>query len=184
MAEPVQRILCHGVTGSGKSTLARELGSILHYPVHLVDDEFGWLPGWAQRDVTEQKALAVAAAAAPVWVFDSAYGPYRQDIVERSDLVICLDYPRAISLFRLLLRTVKRIMRRELVCNGNIETWKRTVGKKSILLWHFKSFAAKRRSMVELENRLGTDRVKRFVRPRDTKRWLAELAASQPGFGS
>lgn len=176
-----QRILCHGVTGSGKSTLALELGRILRLPVHYVDDEVGWLPGWVQRDRAEQTALALEAAAAPQWIFDSAYGHYRQDIVERCDLVVCLDYSRALTLFRLLLRTVKRIRRRESVCNGNIETWGRTLDRDSIVLWHFKSFGPKRRMMRELESVLGSVRVKRFSHPRETQRWLAELEARRPG---
>ncbi|MFL4472581.1 adenylate kinase [Paeniglutamicibacter sp. MACA_103] len=172
-----RRILCHGVTGSGKSTLARELGRILQVPVHYVDEEIGWLPGWVLRDPAEQKALALEAAAAPQWVFDSAYGHYRQDIIERCDLVVCLDYARALSLFRLLLRTVKRIRRREPVCNGNVETWARTLDRDSIVRWHFKTFGTKRRQMRELESALGPERVKRFSSPRETERWLAGLKA-------
>lgn len=179
-----ERILCHGVTGSGKSTLARELGRILRIPVHYVDDEVGWLPGWVQRDPAEQKALALEAAATPQWIFDSAYGHYRQDIIERSDLVVCLDYPRALSLFRLLVRTVKRIRHREPVCNGNVETWGRTLDRDSIVLWHFKSFGPRRRKMRELESTLGPGRVKRFSSPRETRRWLAELEARRASPGS
>ena len=45
----------HGVTGSGKSTAAVALGRALVLPVHLVDEEFGWLPGWVQRPAEEQR---------------------------------------------------------------------------------------------------------------------------------
>ena len=57
-----QRILCMGVTGSGKSTLAAEIGRITGLPVHYVDGN-GWLPGWVNRSVAEQKRLALATAA-------------------------------------------------------------------------------------------------------------------------
>ncbi|MBV1778200.1 adenylate kinase [Paeniglutamicibacter sp. ABSL32-1] len=179
-----ERILCHGVTGSGKSTLARDLGRILQIPVHYVDEEIGWLPGWVQRDPEEQKALALEAAAAPRWIFDSAYGHYRQDIIERCDLIVCLDYPRAVSLFRLLLRTATRIRHREPVCNGNFETWGRVLDRDSIVLWHFKTFGAKRRNMRELVDALGPERVRRFSSPRETERWLAGLEAHRRAPGS
>lgn len=179
-----RRILCHGATGSGKSTLARELGRILGLPVHYVDDEFGWLPGWVQRDSAEQRALALQAAAAPGWVFDSAWGSYARDIAGRCDLVVCLDYPRVLSLYRLLVRTVRRIRRREQVCNGNLETWARALDGDSLVLWHFRSFGPKRRRMRQLEAALGPERVRRFSRPRDTQRWLAELEACRRGPGA
>ncbi|WP_411732955.1 adenylate kinase [Paeniglutamicibacter sp.] len=174
-----QRILCLGVTGSGKSTLARDIAGILDLPVHYVDEEFGWLPGWVERDVGEQKRLALAAAVADRWVFDSAYRHYRHELIQRAELVICLDYPRMVSLGRLLGRTVWRIVRREPMCNDNVETWQRALGSDSILRWHFKSFPAKRRQMRELEARLGPDRVIRLESPKDTRAWLASLEASR-----
>lgn len=39
-----KRVLVYGVTGSGKSTAAVVIGARLGLPVHLADDEFGWLP--------------------------------------------------------------------------------------------------------------------------------------------
>ena len=173
-----QRILCMGATGSGKSTLARELGRITGLPVHYVDEEFGWLPGWVNRDVAGQKLLALEAAAAERWIFDSAYGSYRAEVSACAGLVLCLDYPRWVSLRRLLIRSVRRVVTREQVCNGNLETWRRLLGRASIVRWHFTSFSAKRRHMRELEGLLGPERVLRFSRPRHAKRWLASMEAS------
>ena len=164
-----QRILCRGATGSGKTMLARDRGRILRMPVHYVDDEFGWLPGGVQRDQSEQKAFALEAATAPRRIFDSAYGALS---------------PGHHCRFRLLVRTVKRIKDRESVCNGNFETWGRTLDRDSIVLWHLKSFGPKRRQMRELESDLGAERVKRFSRPGETRRWLAELEARASGLQS
>lgn len=178
MGSGPRRILCLGVTGSGKSTLAGQLGRILELPVHYVDDEIGWLPGWVNRGTEEQKRMAMAFADADSWVFDSAYGSYRDRICAQAELVVCLDYPRATSLGRLLGRSVRRVLTREQVCNGNRETWGRLLGKESIIRWHFKSFAAKRRQMRELEQMLGPVRVNRLSHPKQTKRWLASLEAN------
>ena len=179
-----QRILCLGVTGSGKSTLAGELGRITGLPVHYVDEEIGWLPGWKNRSPAEQKRLAMATATTERWVFDSAYGPYRAELASRAELIVCLDYPRLVSLRRLVFRSVRRVLLREPVCNGNHETWGRFLGGDSLVRWHFKSFPAKRRQMRELEERLGPERVLRFSSPRQTRRWLASLEASHLRGGS
>ncbi len=65
------RVLCYGVTGSGKSTAATEIGAKLGLPVHLVDDEIGWLPGWINRPVGRQIELATQIVAAERWILDS-----------------------------------------------------------------------------------------------------------------
>ncbi|PQZ95747.1 adenylate kinase [Arthrobacter sp. MYb227] len=175
-----RRIICLGVTGSGKSTLARGIGSALGLPIHLVDEEFGWLPGWVSRDPDEQKRLASEAASGDSWVFDSAYSFYRQEIIERAELVVCLDYPRLFSLARLLRRCIRRAVFHEPMCNGNYESWGRMLGHESILRWHFKTFSMKRRQMRALEKELGSARVLRFSSARETQGWLASLEASHP----
>lgn len=63
--QDIRKVLCLGVTGSGKSTLAGELGRILGLPVHYVDEEIGWLPGWRSRPGSEQRELALRIAAEP-----------------------------------------------------------------------------------------------------------------------
>lgn len=180
----IRKVLCLGVTGSGKSTLAGELGRILGLPVHYVDEEIGWLPGWRSRPGSEQRELALRIAAEPTWVFDSVYGYYRHDVVERAELILCLDYPRFVSLGRLLLRTVRRVSTGQESCNGNRETWARVLGKDSIIRWHFSTFASRRRLMRDFEQTLGSDRVRRFASPRETRRWLASLEANRLGSNS
>ncbi|NLT29741.1 MAG: adenylate kinase [Propionibacterium sp.] len=142
-----RRILVHGVTGSGKSTAAVALGRALDLPVHLVDEEFGWLPGWVQRPAEDMRRLAGAAAAEPAWVFDSSYATFRDLVEPRAELIFGLDYPRWLSLWRLLRRTLARVITRQQVCNGNVENWRALVSRESIILWHFTSFAGKRRQL-------------------------------------
>lgn len=86
-----RRILLYGVTGSGKSTAATEVGARLGLPVHLADEDFVWLPGWVQRPAPEMRALVAVAASEPEWVFDTAYGTFRDLVEPRADVVIGLD---------------------------------------------------------------------------------------------
>lgn len=141
-----QRVLCFGSTGSGKSTAATTIGSYLQLPVTLVD-EICWLPGWRQRPAAEQHALITGRLDEPAWVFDSIYRPQHAHALERVDVIVALDYPRLVSLWRLLRRTERRIRTRELVCNGNLETWRRARSRDSIIRWHFSSWAGKRAQM-------------------------------------
>lgn len=182
-----RRVLVYGVTGSGKSVLAVRIGSALGLPVHLVDEEIGWLPGWVSRPEPEQRALAARLMGAPEWVLDSAYGFWLDLVLDRADLVVGLDYPRAVSLTRLLRRTTRRLLTREQVCNGNVESWREVVSRDSILVWHFRSFARKRQRIrgwaADADRRRATGtpgpRVVHLRSPRHTEAWLAGLAAGQ-----
>lgn len=142
-----RRVLIHGVTGSGKSTAAGRLGDVLGLPTHLVDEEIGWLPGWQQREVTDQRRIAAQLAAGDRWVFDSTYSGFRDLVVARAQVMVGLDYPRRISLGRLLRRTAGRIRDRGEICNGNQETLGQVFSRDSIIVWHFRSFTRKRTQM-------------------------------------
>jgi adenylate kinase family enzyme len=143
----VQRIVVYGVTGSGKSTLARRIGERLGLPYHPVDD-LAWRPGWVAVPEAEQRERIRAICAGERWVLDAAYGSWLDVVLPRTDLIVCLDLPRAVSLSRLLHRTVDRIVRGTPICNGNRETWRKAFfDRESILVWHFRSFGRKRRRM-------------------------------------
>ncbi|MGL5405771.1 MAG: adenylate kinase [Propionibacteriaceae bacterium] len=170
-----QRILVYGVTGSGKSTAATHLGEILNLPVHLVDDEIGWLPGWIERPVPEQKDIAERLAAEDQWIFDSAYGHWRHAPIARADIIIALDYPRWLSFTRLLNRTIYRIVDKKSVCNGNIETWSSIFSKESILRWHFATYKRKHKRMIEWESSTQGPKVYRLTNQNDVNKLLETL---------
>lgn len=146
------RILLYGVTGSGKTTAADRIGDVLGLPSHHVDDEIGWLPHWAERPEEDQKRLAKAMAAGDRWVIDSAYGKWRESILERAQCVVALDYPRRVSLGRLIHRSMRRLLRQEAMCNGNYESLGRLLGHDSIIRWRFRSFDRKREVIAAMES--------------------------------
>src|SRR3954447_21857726 len=121
------RILVYGVTGSGKTTLARQIGEITGLPWHSMDDEIGWLPDWVERPRDQQREMASRLASSDRWVFDTAYGHWRDVVLARTDLVVALDYRRLVSLVRLLRRTARRAVTRELACNGNRESFRQAI---------------------------------------------------------
>lgn len=169
------RILLYGVTGSGKSTAALAIGARRGLPVHLADEEFGWLPGWVQRPEAEMRALAEAAASEPTWVFDTAYSAFRDLVEPHADVIIGLDYPRWLSLGRLLRRTVSRLVTRQPMCNGNVETLRQVFSRDSIIAWHFRSFARKRATMRAWAARPDGPPVLVLRRPRELSQLLRAL---------
>lgn len=163
------------MTGSGKSTLARRIGDSTDLPWHSVDDEIGWLPGWVERPREEQREIAGRIVASERWVLDTAYGHWRELALERAQLVVALDYPRLVSLTRLIRRTLRRAITGEEMCNGNTESWRQALSRDSIIVWHFRSFKRKRERIRAWELDPSKPPVLRLHSPRETGRWLRTL---------
>ncbi len=157
-----QRIVVYGVTGSGKSVLAARISQLTGIE-RVAVDEVCWRPGWVQVSAEEQRRLMRDVCGRERWVLDSAWGVWTDIALARADLVVALDYPRWVSLTRLLRRTVVRIVGRHPVCNGNTETWGQTFSRESIIAWHVRSFASKRRRIAAWEADPATPAVRRLT---------------------
>lgn len=165
------RVLVYGVTGSGKTTLARQIGERLSLPWHSVD-ELAWEPGWIQVPTEVQRANIEAICSQEEWVLDTAYGSWADIPLARADLVVGLDFPRWISLSRLLRRSLLRVIRRTSVCNGNVESIGTLLSKDSIVVWHFKSFKRKQQRMRQWQADPEKPLVLLFRTPKAVARWL------------
>ena len=170
-----QRVLFYGVTGSGKSTAATRFGAMRELPVHLADDEIGWLPGWVERDRAEQREIATRIAAGDRWVLDTAYGHWSDAVRPRAQVIIALDYPRWLSLGRLLRRTFLRWRDQEEICNGNVENTAQIFSDDSIILWHFRSFRRKQERIRNWERSPDGAPILRLTHPRQLERLFALL---------
>jgi hypothetical protein len=115
------RILVYGVTGSGKSTAATRIAAATGLPLTLVD-ELTWLPGWVPVDGVEQRRVIGEIVRGERWVLDSAYGAWLDLVLPRVELVVGLDYPRWLSLARLVRRTLSSAITKAPHCNGNVES--------------------------------------------------------------
>lgn len=172
-AEPAQRVLFHGVTGSGKTSAAHAYAVAAGVPAFSADDDLGWLPAWTGRPLEDQYRIAADIAAQDRWVLDSAYSSWRHLIVTRAELIVFLDYPRWLSLGRLVRRTLRRVVTKELICNGNTETLRRALAKDSIIRWHFKTFSRKKDAINQIIEDPSMPPVLTFRRPRDLHTWIA-----------
>ena len=169
-----RRILCFGATGAGKSTMASELSRVLGLPLVLVDD-LCWEANWVQTSVEVQDERIIGALHGDSYVIDSVYRRHNVIALDRVDVIVALDYPRMVSLARLIQRTARRIRTRELVCNGNIETLGRALGRDSIVRWHFRSWRSKRERMRAWHADEDVPPVMLLRRPRDARALLAAM---------
>jgi adenylate kinase family enzyme len=170
----VDRILVYGVTGSGKTTMAGGISERTGLPWHSVDD-VTWEPGWVQVAEDEQRRRIEAICAGDRWILDSAYGKWLDVPLARVELIVALDYPRWLSLGRLLRRTLIRTVRRREVCNGNTETLRKAFSDDSIIRWHFRSFTRKRERIRSWSADLSGPAVVRLTSARASRSWLQSL---------
>jgi adenylate kinase family enzyme len=134
-----QRISVVGNTGSGKTTLARQLADQMRVPVVELDalmHQADWrpLPREAFHDAVDR------ATVGPSWVVD---GNYREVVMEgqvwpRADTVVWLDLPRHVIVRQVVGRTVRRVITREELWNGNREPFSNlwsTDPQNSVIAW-------------------------------------------------
>jgi adenylate kinase family enzyme len=172
------RILIYGVTGTGKSTLAAGLAERTGIAWHSVDD-LTWEPGWTGVPEDKQRQRITEICAGERWILDTAYGSWLDVPLARVQLIVALDYPRRVSLRRLIWRTLRRIIERNEVCNGNTESLREAFSRESIVVWHFRSFTGKRAQIrAWAASPPGGAQVITLTSPRATRRWLADQGPS------
>ena len=112
-----------GDAGSGKTVLAVRLSVMLDIP-HVELDAIHWEIGWIPRPQGEFADAVERATRGEAWVVDGNYSKVRHIVWGRAQAVVWLDYALPIVLGRLLRRTARRVLTREVLWNGNRETWR------------------------------------------------------------
>jgi adenylate kinase family enzyme len=168
------RYLLYGTTGSGKTTLAAQISVRTGIPWHSIDD-LAWEPGWVPVPPERQRARGAEICSGDRWIIDTAYSGWRDLALARAEVIVALDYPRWLSLSRLVRRTLLRVVDQRVICNGNTETWRQALSRDSIIVWHFRSFARKRALMRQWAAHPQGRSVVLLGSPRETARWLKTL---------
>ena len=102
----VDRVLVIGSGGSGKSTVATELADVLGLPlIHL--DALYWSSGWVPTPADEWRRRVEELIAHPRWVMDGNYGGTLDLRLARCEMVVFLDLPRVVCLWRVLKRQLR-----------------------------------------------------------------------------
>lgn len=172
-----RRIAVIGMTASGKSTLAKQLARQLGVP-HVELDGIVHGPNWVDLSDEAFRARTAEALSGDGWVVDGNYRAVRDLTIGQAETVVWLDYPIIIPLWRVIPRTLRRIIRKEELWNGNRETWRGALfGRDSLVVWILKMHGTRRREFSALfgapEHAHRT--LIRLRSPRATTRWLASL---------
>jgi adenylate kinase family enzyme len=134
-----RRVSVVGNTGSGKSTVAREVARRLGVP-HVELDAIRHQPGWEQMPDDRFLAAADRVTGGPGWVVDGNYvsvvmlGP----VWARADTVVWLDLPRRDVMRQLVRRTMRRVLTRQELWNGNREPFSNLWSldpERSVMAW-------------------------------------------------
>jgi len=133
-------------SGSGKTTLGRALADRLGVPFHELD-ALHHGAGWTEATPSELRDRVEPLVASDAWVIDGAYrGKIGDLVLERADTVVWLDLPRRLWLPRLIARTVRRVVLRETLWNGNRETLRGAVwGRDALIPFAWRTFPDRRR---------------------------------------
>ncbi|GIP18104.1 topology modulation protein [Paenibacillus montaniterrae] len=101
----MKRIMIIGSGGAGKSTLAKQLGEALQLPVHHLDAYF-WKPGWTPTPDEEWDSVQENLVLEEQWIIDGNYGRTLDIRMNRADVIILLDFPRWITVYRVIKRRI------------------------------------------------------------------------------
>lgn len=99
------RIMIVGQPGSGKSTLAAALGERTGLPVIHIDT-IHWQPGWLERSKVEKTRLCREVEQSDRWIFEGGHSATWKTRLARSDVLIWIDRPVSIRIWRVVRRAV------------------------------------------------------------------------------
>jgi adenylate kinase family enzyme len=142
----MRRVAVVGSSGAGKSTLAAEIAE--HHGVPVIElDALMHGPNWTPTPTPEFRAQVTSAVASAEqsdggWVVPGNYRNVADITQRRADTIVWLDLPRRTSMWRLLKRSLGRVLTREELWGGNRESLGNLVSRdpsRNVLLWAWRN---------------------------------------------
>lgn len=142
------KIAIVGCSGSGKSTLATKLGRQLQIPHIELDALFhqtNWVPKESGPFREEVKAVMQQMQQ---WIIDGNYQSKLEEIViTEADLVIFFNLSRRLVMYRIIKRTILRLLLRKELWNENREKFGNLLNlspEENVILWSWTQHSAYR----------------------------------------
>jgi len=183
------RIAVIGTSGSGKTTVSAEIARRLKIR-HIELDAIYWRQGWNGTPLVEFREAVEDATTGDAWVVDGNYRRVRDIVWRKAELVVWLDLSFSTVFWRIVLRTVKRIVTRQHLWNMNRERLDALVGPDSMPLWVMKTYWRRKTEYPLLFSKpeYAHLRVIRLTSIREVIEWLKALEykpeASEPHVGT
>jgi adenylate kinase family enzyme len=117
--------------------MARALAQSLACPSIELDAIYHQ-PGWTELGDEEFRRRVAVATEGPSWVVDGNYSVVRDITWSKADTVVWFDLAFATVMSRTVRRTVRRVITREELWNGNREPWSNVWSidpQRSIIAW-------------------------------------------------
>lgn len=127
-----QRIIILGGNGSGKSTLANRIGQYTGYPVYHLDNLL-LDSNWIVKDKSEWEKICQQFLSTDVGIVDGNYTTSWINRLNWADLVIFIDIPTRVQLWRIITRYFRNKL-------GLDKRYGFPEGSKEKLSWKFVSW--------------------------------------------
>lgn len=105
MIKPYNKIAIFGNAGSGKTTLAFQLKDALNLPLYHLD-QYYWLPNWERGSFEKFQEVHHELCKKEAWILEGSYHKLLPERIEHADIVIFLDMPRYLCLWRVFKRSI------------------------------------------------------------------------------
>jgi adenylate kinase family enzyme len=146
-----RRVVVRGTSGSGKTALAQRIAATLRI-THVELDAVFHQPGWTPLSDEAFAARVASVAEQEAWVVCGNYRLVADLLLARADTAILFDLPRRIVMTRIVRRTLRRVVRRQELWNGNRERWRnlfRLDPEESVIAWAWTTHAERHERIVE-----------------------------------
>lgn len=166
-----RRVLLAGTSGAGKTTLSARIATLLGIE-HVEIDALYHGPDWTPREQFRSDVQAFSSQ--PQWVTEWQYSAVRDLLADKADLVVWLDLPRPTVMRQIMVRTVRRRIRREMLWNGNIEQPLHTFffDRNHIVRWAWNTHHDSALQVIALSHRRTNLTVVRLKNHSQIERWI------------
>ena len=162
------RINVIGTSGSGKSTFSKRIAEKLNIPYIELDALF-WKANWTESTYEEFSHKIQKAVIEDDWVLDGNYSRIEDIKWQRVQMVVFLDLPFHLVLYRIISRSLIRGYTGQKLWAGNDETiWKHLFTQDSMIWYVIKTFHKRRKRYTSLFDKMKNSKIQ-FIRLRSKK---------------